>query len=101
MAKGRKSGGGFFFGLLLGMIIGAALAILFAPQPGEAPRGQSGVQTLDLRRRGQERVAQFTDLFRRRYGDAMAQYRDAYSSAFDEVKSRYSRAKSGDYSIAE
>jgi gas vesicle protein len=88
VAKGRKSGGGFFFGLLLGMIIGAALAILFAPQPGEAPRGQSGVQTLDLRRRGQERVAQFTDL-------------DAYSSAFDEVKSRYSRAKSGDYSIAE
>jgi len=101
VAKGRKSGGGFVFGLILGMIIGATLALLFAPRPGEATRGQFGEQGIDLRRRGQERIGQLADLFRRRYGDAVAQGRDAYSSAFDEVKTRYTRAKSGDYSVAE
>ena len=34
----RKSGAAFFEGLLLGTVIGGALALLFAPQSGEETR---------------------------------------------------------------
>ncbi len=43
MAKQGKSRSGFMFGLVLGMAVGAAVALLFAPQPGEETRSQLSV----------------------------------------------------------
>ena len=46
MADGkRRSGSGFFVGLLLGLVTGFALALLFAPQPGDATREQLADQS--------------------------------------------------------
>jgi gas vesicle protein len=84
MAKQGKSRSGFMFGLVLGMAVGAAVALLFAPQPGEETRSQlsEGYQTL-------------AGSLRERYGDAIAQGQEAYNQAKDEVLTRYNKAKTG------
>lgn len=51
-AKQEESSGavGFAFGLVVGAFIGAAAAILLAPQPGELTREQLKIQARKLRR---------------------------------------------------
>ena len=77
MAKRQKSGPGFIFGLMVGLVAGAAIAILLTPQTGEQTRGQLSVQ------------------LRERYGEAFEQGREAYERTKDEVISRYNQAKTG------
>lgn len=98
MAKKEKSGSGsgFFWGLVLGLAVGAALAVLFAPQPGEETREQLTEQSLLLRSRGRDRAQQLKTELKGRYGDAMFQGREAYDRAKDEVLTRYNKAKSGE-----
>lgn len=95
MAKQRKSGSGFLFGLVLGMAVGAALALLFAPQPGGETRSQLSESSVQLRRMGREGYRTLAGQLRDRYGDALMQGRDAYNQAKDEVMTRYNKAKSG------
>lgn len=96
MAKNSKgtSGSGFFWGLIFGLITGALLAILYAPQPGEATREQLSEQSIELRRRGVEGYQQFAAQFRERYSDALEQGREAYGRTKDEVLSNYTKSKS-------
>jgi gas vesicle protein len=91
MAKQKqgKSGAGFFFGLMLGLAVGATLGILFAPQAGEDTRTQLNESTVDLRRFGRSGYQGVADKLRKRYGDAFAQGREAYERAKDEVLERY------------
>ncbi|MGH2515043.1 MAG: YtxH domain-containing protein [Ktedonobacterales bacterium] len=98
MAKKEKSGSGsgFFWGLVLGILVGAALAVLFAPQPGDETREQLTEQGMLLRTRGRERAGQLRSELKGRYGDAMFQGREAYDRAKDEVLTRYNKAKSGE-----
>lgn len=97
MAKREKrsggSGSGFFWGLVFGLAVGAALAVLFAPQSGEETRGQLQEQFPELTKKGQLRYQEMREQIRERYGDAFTQGREAYNQAKDEVMSRYSRAK--------
>lgn len=95
MAKEGKSGSGFFWGFVLGLIVGGILAILYAPQPGEETRQQLSEQSIELRKRGQLRAEQLATQVRERYGDAMIQANDAYSRTKDEVLTRYNQAKKG------
>jgi gas vesicle protein len=93
MAKQRKSGSGFLFGLVLGMAVGAAVALLFAPQPGEDTRSQLGESSVQLRRMGREGYQTLAGQLRERYGDALTQGREAYNQTKDEILTRYNKAK--------
>ena len=62
---------------MVGLVVGAVLALLFAPQSGED---------------------NFAGVLRRRYGEAFEESKEAYERAKDEVLSRYSKAKAGDFS---
>jgi gas vesicle protein len=86
--KRGNRGSGFFWGLILGMATGFVLALLFAPQPGDVTREQLAEQSMQMRKRGQERAEQFTAQFRERYGEAMEQGREAYVRAKDEILSQ-------------
>ena len=94
--KRGKSGSGFFWGFIFGLMVGAALAVLFAPQPGEETREQLAGQSGLLRKRGQLNVEQLSSTLRERYGDAIVQGREAYARAKDEVLGRYNKAKSAE-----
>ena len=97
MAKSRgKSGSGFFWGLVLGAATGFALALLFAPQPGEVTRGQLAEQTSQARKVGRERYAELSTQLRERYGDAWTQAREAFQKAQDQLISQYTSSKNGD-----
>ncbi|HET8908495.1 MAG TPA: YtxH domain-containing protein [Ktedonobacterales bacterium] len=93
MAKQRKSGSGFMFGLVLGIVIGAAAALLFAPQLGEDTRSQLSESSVQLRRMGREGYQTLAGQLRDRYGDAVSQGRDAYNQAKDDILTRYNKAK--------
>ena len=89
----KSSGSGFFFGLMLGIAVGAALAVLFAPQKGEQTREQLVAQSENLRKNGFTRAEELKSQLTERYGDAIVQGKEAYDRAKDEVLTRYSKAK--------
>ena len=93
---GRR-GSGFFLGLVLGAVVGATLAILFAPQEGEKTRNLLIEQGMELRKRGEGTIDQLTGQVKDRFGDALASGRETYSRVKEEASTRYNRAKSGEY----
>jgi gas vesicle protein len=95
VAKRGKSGSGFFFGLMLGLAVGATLGILFAPQAGEETRAQLDESTVDLRRFGRSGYQGVADKLRERYGDAFALGREAYERGKEEVLERYNKTRTG------
>jgi len=95
----RKSGAGFWFGLLLGVAIGVALAIIFMPRPGGNAAGdQSDIDGFDLQQRAQERFGPWIERLRERYSEAFALGQEFYERAKDDVMRQYNSAKSGDFS---
>jgi hypothetical protein len=95
----RKSGVGFWFGLMLGVAIGVALAIMFMPRPGGNAAGdQSDTDGFDLRKRAQERFGPLIEMLRERYSEAFALGQDFYERAKEDVMTQYNSAKSGEVS---
>ena len=89
---------GFWFALALGVVIGAALAILFLPQPGAfAADGQSDTDDFGVRKRSQERIGPWIERMRERYREAFAVGRDYYERTEDEAKRGLASAKSGEF----
>lgn len=74
----KNSGPGFFGGLLIGGLIGAALGFLFAPQPGEKTREQ-------LRGRIDEVVSLGKS--------AWEEGKEAASQRKDELKAKFDQAR--------
>ena len=95
----RKSGVGFWFGLMLGVAIGVALAIMFMPRPGGNAAGdQSDTDGFDLRQHAQERFGPLIERLRERYSEAFALGQDFYERAKEDVMTQYNSAKSGEFS---
>jgi len=88
---------GFVLGLALGAVVGATLAILFAPQEGEKTRNLLLEQGLELRKRTEGTLDQLTGQTRDRFNDAVATGKETYGKVKDELSSRYNRAKTGEY----
>ncbi len=87
MTKKRSSGGGFWSGLILGVAIGATVALIFAPaRPDEAAK-------MDELAVGQPRPPEIIGKLRARYSDALELGREAYRQARGEVIANYNRAK--------
>ena len=91
----RRSG--FFLGLVLGAVVGATLAILFAPQEGEKTRTLLTEQGLELRKRGESTLDQLSGQMKERWNDALATGKETYSRVKDEASTRYNRAKTGEF----
>jgi gas vesicle protein len=93
----RGSRVGFWFGVLIGVMIGAALVILFMPQPrGAAADEQSGADNFDLRQRIQERFGPLIERVRARISKALALDQEFYKDAKDDVTTQYENTKSAD-----
>ena len=100
MAKQKRSGSGFFWGLVIGIAVGATIAWVLTPQPGEledvkaAEAGGSATEAMDgaqptivdLAMAAVERV-------RGRMGEAMALGREAYEQGQAEVMQRFNQAR--------
>lgn len=107
MAKRKRSGSGFFWGLVIGVAIGATVAWVLTPQPGElegvkVPAGGAGEAKetpsattsadgaqptiVDLAMAAVERV-------RGRFGEAVALGREAYEQNQAEVMQRFNQAR--------
>ena len=54
----RNGGGEFFAGLIIGGLVGAAIALLMAPQSGEQTRAQIRDASLELKDRANETLAE-------------------------------------------
>ena len=93
MAKETSSGSGFGKGLLFGLLAGAVVAVLFAPQPGVETREQLAEQSVLWRKRAAIFAQQFVEQMIERYGEAKTQANDAYERNKNEVLARYEKAK--------
>lgn len=93
--SGTSTGGRFFWGFVLGLAVGATLAVLFAPQPGAETREQLAGQAEVFKKRGAFDAEQVVQTLRERAVDAMELGKEAYARAKDEVLSRYDQAKNG------
>ncbi|GAC1582943.1 MAG: hypothetical protein NVS4B1_21490 [Ktedonobacteraceae bacterium] len=79
----------FLFGLLLGIGIGAAAGLIFAPQSGEATRAQLEERGIMLRSGG------LNDDVRARANAALEQGRELYNRTKIELSDRYTQTKNG------
>ncbi len=79
----------FLFGLLLGLGIGVAAGLIFAPQSGEATRAQLEERGIMLRSGG------LNDDVRTRANAALEQGRELYNRTKVELSDRYNQTKNG------
>lgn len=86
----ESQGWEFFTGFLLGAVVGAAAALLLAPQSGEETREVIRERGIEL----QGRMGQTTEDARRRAEDVAAQARDRAAQAQDRSRSVLEEQKS-------
>ena len=84
MSENSNDLGAFLAGFVIGGLVGAATALILAPQSGEETRGQIAVRSNELRQAGGERVQQYRDAA----GNYTQEYRDRAGSAFEESRTR-------------
>ena len=61
MMEDRKEGVGFVFGLMVGALVGAAIAVILAPQSGVETRGSLAHKAKDLQHKAHDLVAEMKD----------------------------------------
>ena len=87
----EESGGSFLMGLLAGTVLGAGLAMLFAPKSGSELRSQIGDQAGRLRDAANDTYSQATE----KVSQIMERGREAYDRARSSVSSMSSTGTTG------
>ena len=87
--------GAFLAGFVIGGLVGAATALILAPQSGEEMRTQIASRSQDLREAGGERVRHYRDVadnythdYRERAGQALDNTRGRLQEAGGQVQER-------------
>ena len=90
--------GAFLAGFVIGGLVGAATALILAPQSGDEMRAQLAQKSVDLRDMGTERAHQYQERaqtavsdVRHRAGDASTQAQDQARLVLDKGKQRLGR----------
>lgn len=96
----KRSGSGFIWGLMIGIAVGATVAWVLTPQPGELTATAAGADgaTSDLTGAdAQPTIADMAmaavDRVRSRYAEAVALGREAYTQGQTEVMQRFNQAR--------
>jgi len=79
----KDNGGGFFAGFMLGGLIGAALALLFAPQPGQETQSMLREKGIELKGKLEEMSPE----------EAKSAIKQALKEAIEEGKLAATRTK--------
>ena len=119
MAKRERSGSGFFWGLVIGIAVGATIVWVLTPQPGEIERARATAGAGAAKGAGDEAADKTTgattgatmdatdgaqptiidlamaavERVRARMGEAMALGREAYEQGQAEVMQRFNQAR--------
>jgi gas vesicle protein len=81
---GSSDIGAFLAGFVIGGLVGAATALILAPQSGEQTRAQLAAKGQELRQASEERLGQYREM-----ADTYTQeYRTRAESALEEARSR-------------
>jgi gas vesicle protein len=105
----------FVLGLLIGTFLGAAIALLFAPAPGEQTRSQLRDKSIELKTRAGDlslEASKRADELRRkgqvlieeekgRFKDAFAEGRQAAERKKEELLAQLQAAKKGEPEVSE
>jgi len=84
MSENSNDLGAFLAGFVIGGLVGAATALILAPQSGEETRGQLMTKSGELRQAGGERVQQYRDAA----GNYTQEYRDRAGNVVAETRTR-------------
>ena len=88
MSDNESDLGAFLAGFVIGGLVGAATALILAPQSGEETRTQIAYKSEELRRAGEERVHQYREL-----ADQVAhEYRDRAEELITDTRGRVQEA---------
>jgi gas vesicle protein len=88
--------GDFMAGVLLGGVIGAALALLLAPQSGEQTREFLKEKSGELAERAKERMADLTACVKEQAGEVVASGREALREKKERLISSLRSEKGGE-----
>lgn len=84
MSDNNSDFGAFLAGFVIGGLVGAATALILAPQSGQEMRGQIATRGQELRQVSSERVQHYRDL-----ADSYSQeYRDRADSVLSDARQR-------------
>ena len=86
----QESSGGFFAGFVFGAFVGAALALLFAPGPGEEIREQLREKSIELKERAEDLDI---DELKSKGHHLLDEQRSRFHEAIEEGKKAASRRK--------
>jgi gas vesicle protein len=92
---GSSDIGAFLAGFVIGGLVGAATALILAPQSGEQTRAQLAAKGEELRQAGEERLGQYREMadtytheYRARAEDALEEARSRIKETSDQVQER-------------
>lgn len=89
----QKAGFEFFTGLVIGVLVGAALALMLAPQPGTETRQQIKNKSLELKGRAEEGLTEASHAVKEQAGAWQAKGHEALDRGLQSAKETYDRAK--------
>lgn len=88
MSDNNNDLGAFLAGFVIGGLVGAATALILAPQSGEQTRMQIANRSQDLRESGEERVRHYRDVA----GNYTQEYVDKAEHVLDNTRERVQEA---------